>query len=79
MKIDFRGENFCGLLTFATPKDATPTNFMEKTFAYSHKTTKFAKVFRYTVYAASQPVVSFRKEFYNMNSPSTSPGESWEL
>ena len=27
------------------PKDATPPNFVEKTFANSHKTSKFAKVF----------------------------------
>ena len=60
----FKGENlcelvktrFCGrrLLAFATPKDATTQNFVEKTFANSHKTAKFTKVFslevfRYTV------------------------------
>ena len=44
-KYDFRGENFCGLLTFAAPKDTMPQNFAEKTFANSHKTTKFMKVF----------------------------------
>ena len=44
-KYDFRGENFCGLLVSAAPKDATPPNFAEKTFANRHKTTKFAKVF----------------------------------
>ena len=27
------------------PKDATPLNFAEKTFAISHKTSKFVKVF----------------------------------
>ena len=43
---DFRGENYRGLLVFAgAPKDATPSNFAEKTFANSHKTAKFAKVF----------------------------------
>ena len=55
-KYDFRGENFRGLLACAAPKDATPPNFAEKTFANSHKTTKFArlspsKVSRYTVAA----------------------------
>ena len=44
-KYDFRGENFHRLLACAVPKDATHPNFMEKTFANSHKTTKFAKVF----------------------------------
>jgi len=33
------------LLAFAAPKDAKPPNFMEKTFADSHKTAKFVKVF----------------------------------
>ena len=44
-KYDIRGENFRGLLAFAAPKDATPPNFAEKTFANSHKTAKSAKVF----------------------------------
>ena len=44
-KYNFHGENLRGLLTSAVPKDATPPNFMEKTFANCHKTTKFAKVF----------------------------------
>ena len=55
MKYDFRVEDFRGLLAFAIPKDVTPPNFAEKTFANSHKTPnsrKFSpsKVFRYTVY-----------------------------
>ena len=55
-KYDFRGENFHRLLACAMPKDATLPNFAEKTFANSHKTTKFArlspsKVSRYTVAA----------------------------
>ena len=29
---NFHGQNLCGLLTFAMPKDATPPNFTEKTF-----------------------------------------------
>ena len=41
----FKGENFCKLLAFAVPKDATPPNFAEKTFMNSHKTAKFVKVF----------------------------------
>ena len=44
VKYDCR-ENFRGLLAFAVGKDATPPNFVEKTFAYSNKTAKFAKVF----------------------------------
>ena len=44
-KYNFRGENFRGLLTFATPKDATPHNFADKTFVNGHKTVKFAKFF----------------------------------
>ena len=44
-KYNFRGENFRRLLTFAAPKDATPPNFVEKTFTNGHKTAKFAKVF----------------------------------
>ena len=38
----FWGENFHRLLAFAKPKDdATPPNFIEKSFANSHKTVKF--------------------------------------
>ena len=44
-KYDFRGENFRGLLACVALKDAAPPNFAEKTFANSHKTVKFAKVF----------------------------------
>ena len=33
------------MLTFAVPKDTMLPNFTEKTFANSHKTAKFAKVF----------------------------------
>ena len=50
VKYDFHGENFRKLLTFPTPKDATPPNFTEKTFTNSHKTAKFTKVSHYTVY-----------------------------
>ena len=47
---DFRGENFCGknfheLLACVVLKDATPQNFAQNTFANSHKTVKFVKVF----------------------------------
>ena len=41
-KYDFCGENFRRL---AVPKDATPSNLTEKTFAYGHKTAKFVKIF----------------------------------
>ena len=37
-KYDFRRENIRGLLAFAAPKDATPPNFVEKTFMNRHKT-----------------------------------------
>ena len=37
-KYDFHGENFHRLLAFTVPKDATPPNFTEKTFANIHKT-----------------------------------------
>ena len=40
----FEGENFRRLLACAVPKDATPPNFAEKTFANSHKSVKFVKV-----------------------------------
>ena len=43
-KYDFHRENFHGLLACAVPKDATPPNFVDKTFANSHKTVEFAKV-----------------------------------
>ena len=39
-KYDFRGENLCGLLASAAPKDITSPNFTEKTFANRHKTVK---------------------------------------
>ena len=32
------------------PKDATPPNFTEKTFANSHKASKFAKVFSLEIF-----------------------------
>jgi len=44
-KYDFHGENFSQIARFATRKDAIPPNFAEKTFANSHKTVKFTKVF----------------------------------
>ena len=40
----FEGENFCGLLAFAVPRDAT-LNFTEKTFANSLKTVRIHKSF----------------------------------
>ena len=39
-----KGENFNRLLAFSVPKNTTPQNFMEKSFANSHKAVKFAKV-----------------------------------
>ena len=61
-KYNFHGENFCGLLTFAVPKDTTPPNFAEKTFANSHKTTKFAKVFSlesFLLYSITNPTMQY--------------------
>ena len=49
-KYDFHGENFHRLLAFTTSKDGKPTKLCGEIFADSHKTVKFAKVFRYTVY-----------------------------
>ena len=43
-KYDFHGDNFCGLLAFAAPKDAMLSNFAEK-LANSNKTAKFVKSF----------------------------------
>ena len=50
VKRRFCGENFCRLLAFATSKDATTQNFVEKTFANSYKTAKFTKVFSLEVF-----------------------------
>ena len=44
-KYDFHWENFHWLLTFAAPKAAILPNFTQKTFANTHKTAKFTKVF----------------------------------
>ena len=55
-KYDFYGENFCGILTFAVPKDITPPNFMKRNFANSHKTAKFAEVFSLEGFCYTVPV-----------------------
>ena len=44
-KIQFLRRKLSQILTRAAPKDATSPNFIEKTFANSHKTLKFAQVF----------------------------------
>ena len=44
-KYDFHRENVRRMLAFTVPKDVMPPNFTEKTFANSHKTAKFTKVF----------------------------------
>ena len=54
-KMWFSRRKLWRLLAFAAPKDATLPNFGEKTFANSHTTVKFVKVFslktsRYTVF-----------------------------
>ena len=38
-------KTFVNLACFCRAKDTMPTNFAEKTFANSHKTVKFTKVF----------------------------------
>ena len=48
-KYDFCWEIFRGLLSFAAPKDATLSNFTQKTFTSTHKTANSQKVFRYMV------------------------------
>ena len=53
-KYDFRGENFCGLLAFAVPKDGMPQILRRKLLRIATKlrnSHKFSssKVFRYTV------------------------------
>ena len=72
----FEGENFhelvksrfSRLLAFAKPKDTAPPNFAEKTFANSHITVKFAKVFSlesFLLYGIPQAIVChalFRKQ-----------------
>ena len=50
---DFCGENFHGLLAFAAPKDATLPNFVEKTFANSHKTAKVFSLEIFPLYSIS--------------------------
>ena len=44
-KYDLHGEHFRKLLACATPMDTTPPTFTENTFANSHKTVNFVKVF----------------------------------
>ena len=40
------------MLTIVPPENATPPNFAEKTFANSHITTKFTKIFSLEIEAA---------------------------
>ena len=49
-KYDFHGENFRRSLAFAVPKDAMPPNFLEKTFANSHKTAKVFLPRKFSLY-----------------------------
>ena len=44
-KIQFLQRKLSPIARFCSTKGATPPNFMEKTFANSHKTAKFVKVF----------------------------------
>ena len=60
-KYDFHWENLRRLLAFTMPKDTTPPNFVEKTFANSHKPRKFSpsKVSHYTVHAQCAQLMCF--------------------
>ena len=49
MKILFSRRKLSWIARFCHTKGRHASSFMEKTFAYSHKTVKFAKVSRYTV------------------------------
>ena len=49
-KYNFCGGNFCRLITHAVLKDSMPPNSAEKTFADSHKTAKFTKVFSLEIF-----------------------------
>ena len=60
----------CSLLS--PPKDTTPPNFAEKTFANSYKTSKFAKVFS----LESFPLYSVLFHFFFLL-PSATCGLSW--
>ena len=53
------------MLAFAGPKGAPPPNFAEKTFAYSLKTVKFAKVF----FLDSFPLYGILKDTSEIRTP----------
>ena len=55
-KYDFLRVKFHTLLALAMPKDATSPNFAEKTFANSHKASKFVKVFSLEKFPAGEEV-----------------------
>ena len=46
------------MLAFAAPKNTTPPNFAEKTFAHRHKTAKFAKVFSSKVFRCTSLMIA---------------------
>ena len=48
---NFRGRKLSRIAPFTVPKDTTPPNFTEKTFANSHKTAKFVKVFSLEIFS----------------------------
>ena len=50
VNIRFSQRKLLRIACFCSTKGRHAPNFAKKTFAYSHKTAKFAKVFRYTVY-----------------------------
>ena len=71
-KYDFRGENFCGLLVFAAPKNVTSPNFAKKTVANSHKTMKFVKVCSlksFPLYGSKHLLKTFLDELCEPSSP----------
>ena len=57
---------FHTLLTLAMLKDATSPNFTEKTFANSHKTSKFAKVFSLKKFPAGEEVAKLVSNLVTM-------------
>ena len=65
-KYNFRKDNFCGLLTFAAPKDTTLPNFMEKTSTKPQNSRKFSpsNVSHYTVYVVSHPLPAQLSSLY---------------
>ena len=65
IKYDFSGETFCRLLA-CDAKDTTISNFTEKTFPISHKTSKFGKVFSPQKFPAIRYVGLVQENFWHL-------------